>query len=325
MKDFLLIAANFFGYAQEIVGELEARGRKVMWFEDRPSTDSKTKALIRIAPWIIQNKSDCYFRSIIKEAKKHKIRDVLVIKGEALSPDLVREMRLALPNARFVLYFWDSFRNMPLNSMEKVGLFDKVLSFDPIDVKRDQRLIYQPLFFLRDYLKLAPGSSGDTDLLFIGTSHTDRYGVLKKIKQQLPANVSFKQILYLQNRGIYLAKKLLMPSYWSAHSSEFIFKPLTKFQVLEYISRSRILIDIERKIQTGLTMRTIESIGCSRKLITTNPFISKADFFDQKNQLFIDRDCPTIPMEFLKSSWQPIAGDLRDRYSINGWLDQVIG
>jgi hypothetical protein len=108
MFDFLFISASFFGYATAIKARLEQGGRHVIWFEDRPATDTATKALLRLSPTLVAGKTERYFDHIIEQVRQHAIRDVLVIKGEALTVEAIRRLKAALPEARFTLYFWDS-------------------------------------------------------------------------------------------------------------------------------------------------------------------------------------------------------------------------
>lgn len=146
--DLLLIGGGFFGYANEISRALALRGRTVEWFEDRPALDTITKSLLRVAPSTVAAKSDAYFERIIEKMQFKPIRDVLVIKGEALSPISIERLRAAMPRAKFTLYFWDSYLNMPTDSAKKVALFDKSFTFDPQDAQQDSRLHYRPLFFV---------------------------------------------------------------------------------------------------------------------------------------------------------------------------------
>lgn len=298
--DTLLIAASFFGYSKEIVKRLEARGRSVLWFEDRPATDTLTKALLRVAPSLIAQRTQAHFEHVIAQAKQHNIRDVLVIKGEALSPDMIRRMREALPQARFLLYFWDSYRNMPADSPDKVPLFDRTSSFDPVDCAADPRLHYRPLFYLNEYADL-PQTGQDLDVLFIGTAHTDRYAVLDLIGRVLPLELRFEKVLYFPSKWMYRSRKAFDPAYRKARMDEFVFQSLSKNDVMSLIGRARIVVDIERPVQTGYTMRTMEMLGGQRKLMTTNPKISEATFFHPSNHLYIDRENPVIPTEFLDS------------------------
>ena len=197
MTDTILICAGFFGYAREMQRALEARGRGVAVFEDTPATGSITKALVRATPGLMHSRADAYFDAIVAQLKDQPIRDVLVIKGEALSPRAIRRLRAAFRRARFTLYFWDSYRNMPPDSRDKVPLFDRAFSFDPRDTAQDARLIYRPLFFVERFAQL-PNVPQDIDVLFFGTIHGDRYAVLRRIARALPQQLRFEKILYFR-------------------------------------------------------------------------------------------------------------------------------
>jgi len=321
--DLLFICASFFGYAGEIRAQLERRGRRVALYEDRPSIDSVTKALTRAAPALVRRRAEAYFASILDEARAWPIRDVLVIKGEALSPAAVRNMRAAFPHARFTLYFWDSYRNMPKDSRAKAALFDRVLSFDPRDTAADPTLVYRPLFYSPEYPTVGP-ANGDIDVLFFGSLHGDRHAVLQRIARALPPQLRFERTLYLPARWLYFAHAVFDPSLLVARRENFIHRPLAKHEVLKLIARARIVVDIERPVQTGYTMRTVEMLGAGRKLITTNAQIASADFYDPGNIAIIDRGNPRIGDDFLSAPYRSPPPDILKRYSLESWLDEVL-
>jgi hypothetical protein len=321
--EVLLIATDFFGYAREIASLLESRGRKVLRFEDRPATDTFTKAALRIAPSLLAAKADAYFAEIAAHVRTQPIRDVLVIKGEALSVPAIRLLREALPTARFTLYFWDGYGNMPADSSQKVGLFDRALTFDPVDARKDARLAYRPLFFPDRYAQLT-AIRQDIDLLFVGTAHGDRYPILRRLARALPPQLRFEQILYFPSRLIYRVRRIFDPRLRGARRSEFIFKPLGREEMLRLLARARVVVDIERPVQTGLTMRTFEALGAGRKLVTTNSSILEADFYNPANVTVIDRHKPAVDTAFLAAPYvSPPASVLR-RYTLSGWLDEVL-
>lgn len=320
--DTLLIAASFFGYAKEIGRALERRGRKVLWFEDRPSTDTLTKALVRVAPRLMAARAEDYFKHIERCAGKFPIRDVFVIKGEALSVSALRHFRKAFPGARFTLYFWDSYRNMPGDSARKVALFDRAFTFDPQDAAADRRLRYRPLFYLDEYSAIKSGQQ-DIDVLFMGTCHTDRYSVLKRLGKCIPADMRFVKILYAPSRALYRARAVCDPAFWRRTDARVVFSPLSKAEVMGLISRSRIVVDIERPVQSGYTMRMIEMLGAKRKVITTNPAAAQADFYCAANIAVIDRFNPRLEDRFLLGRFEPLPSDLLERYSLTGWIDEV--
>jgi hypothetical protein len=321
--DLLLIGGGFFGYAKEISRALAMRGRKVEWFEDRPALDTVTKSLLRIAPNMIAAKSEAYFKRIIEKMRHSPIRDVLVVKGEALSPKSIERLRVAMPQARFTLFFWDSYRNMPSDSPKKVPLFDKSFTFDPQDAQMDGRLNYRPLFFVDDYASL-PRVNTDIDLLFLGTVHSDRYAILRRLSQALPPGIHLESVLYFPSRLVYALRRVCDPSFWRAGRDEFIFHPLDKSNIQSLIARARVVVDIERTVQCGFTMRTIEVLGAGKKLLTTNSKVADADFFDPNNISIIDRRRPIVTSTFLEAAYKPPSAEILKRYSLSGWLDEVL-
>jgi hypothetical protein len=321
--DTLLIGASFFGYVLEIKAALEARGRRVRWAEDRPATDVKTRALVRLHPALVASQSEAYFRPLIEEARRNPVTDVLVIKGEACSVEMLLELRKACPQARFTLYFWDSYRNMPGNSHDKVNVFDRAFSFDPIDCDHDKRLDFRPLFYL-DRFRNLPRLEQDVDVLFLGTVHTDRYRVLKRIEDQLPSDLRFVQIMYYPSKKLFQVRRLIDPRMWGARRKEFIFEPIAGGTVNDLFARTRIAVDIERSVQSGFTIRTIEMLGAGKKLITTNPRVTRADFFDANNIAVINRWLPELDETFLREPYREVPPAVLDRYSLTGWLDEVL-
>jgi hypothetical protein len=321
--DLLLIGGGFFGYANEISRALSLRGRTVEWFEDRPALDTITKSLLRIAPSLVAAKSEAYFERIITDMRHKPVRDVLVIKGEALSSNSIERLRAAMPDARFTLYFWDSYRNMPKDTPAKVSLFDKSFTFDSHDAKMDGRLTYRPLFFVDDYA-LLPRADPDIDLVFLGSAHSDRYAILRRLCRSLPPGVRLETVLYFPSRLVYAVRRSLDPHFWRARRNEFIFHPLNKRDVQMLISRARVVVDIQRSVQCGFTMRTIETLGAGKKLLTTNSKVADADFFKSSNISIIDRQHPIVTSQFLESPYEAPSAEILRRYSLSGWLDEVL-
>lgn len=319
----LLVAPDFFGYAKEIIDALQRGGIEGVWYNDRPASSTMSKALIRISPLLQKNKSERYFDRVIEDAKRLEITDVLVIKGQAMSAEAIGRLRAALPNARFTLYFWDSYRNMPRDSAGKVHLFDKAFTFDPVDAVADPRLEYQPLFYLDEFAHL-PKLEQDIDVFFFGTVHSDRYKVWKGLRKALPASLTVKEILYFNSRMVYWARKIADPSFWGSKKSEFVFAPVSKHQLQTLLARSKIVVDIERPVQKGLTIRTIEAVGAGKKVITTNEFAGRSDVFTQSNVLVIDRHKVTVPSSFFASEFTALPQETVYKYTLNGWLGRIL-
>jgi hypothetical protein len=141
----------------------------------------------------------------------------------------------------------------------------------------------------------------------------------------LPKQVNFYRYLYLQAPWVYWAHKLGNPAYRKSAMTDFCFEPLTKYEVQSLFSDSFAILDIEHPRQTGLTMRTFEAMGAGKKLVTTNERVKNTDFYNSENILVIERDSvPSIPSSFFLTPYVPPSDSILKKYSINGWLDDVV-
>lgn len=320
--DMLLIGASFFGYLGKLIAALEARGRRPIWFEDRPGIDTMTKLMLRLAPRLMDGRVSAHVGDIVEKVRHQPIRDILVIKGEGISEDHLRTLRKLFPDAKFTLYLWDSYGNMPSNTPAKVAHFDVAYSFDRRDVDGDPCLQYRPLFYLPEFACL-PVVETDIDLLFLGTVHSDRFEVTERLARSLPPEIRFERVCYFPSKKLFYVKRTFRPTYWRAGIDQFTFTPISRQAVLDLLARSRAVLDIERAVQTGFTMRTIEAVGGSKKLATTNPAIAEADFYHPENQVVLDRSRPRLPDDFLRTSYRPIEADTYRRYSLGSFLDDL--
>jgi hypothetical protein len=94
-------------------------------------------------------------------------------------------------------------------------------------------------------------------------------------------------------------------------------------QTLALVEQSHIIVDVHHPGQNGLTMRTIESLGAHKKLITTNSSVVQCDFFHSDNIIVIDRLSPVIPPAFFTSEYQTIAKPIYRKYSLAEWLQEI--
>jgi hypothetical protein len=320
----LLISPSFFGYYKKIIEEVELRGEKIFWINDWPSTNFWIKALIRFLPFFMKAYCNSYFREKFESLKGESFTRIVVIKGESLSEDSIRLLRSLCPTAQFIIYFWDSYLNMDPRASQKVSLFDKAFSFDLDDTLNDSRLVYRPLFFLNNYRLIANEKPAVASALFVGTMHSDRYKVLKLISANFPENFGFTRLMFFPSVWAYWFKKIFDSSYVDSSHKIFRFDPLSADEVIQYVQKSSIVIDIERAVQNGFTMRTLEMLAAERKLISTNPNLKTADFYNPNNILIVDRNSPTIAGDFLTKPWEPISNDIVNNYSIAKWVDDII-
>ena len=318
-KRILLLYARFFGYDQEVKKALENRGAIVDLYDARANINSVEKAIKKITRLFYFKKQQKFHINVMKENNRKNYD--FIYTNEHLGEIVLKKYRDFFPNAKLILYLDDSVQNL-FHINRTFPLYDRVITFDREDAKK-YNIEFRPLFFSEAYDK---DSISDVeikyDVCFIGTCHSDR---LKVINEVIAKN-DIKNIFlycYLPSSFMYYYYKLTLPSFKKTNKSFFKYKSIPSSKVVEKMIQSRAILDIQHPKQTGLTMRTIETVGLKKKLITTNEDIRKYDIYNEGNVLVIDRNNPIINESFLTREFQPLSDKQYYYYSINGWIDYI--
>ncbi len=323
-KRVFLISPAFFGYEYAIKSRLEDYGAEVDYFDDRPANDFWSKGLIRINKKLLAKKIDRYYNNIINVVAQYKYDYIIALAIETMPLSVLAKLRLMNPSACRILYLWDSLRNKKYSS-SYLKCFDKILSFDKTDCKIYPHILFRPLFYLKEYAEIAKCKNYKYDFCFIGTAHSDRYSLIRAIQNQIcNANRSSYWFMYLHSKKLYLWHKITNINFVKSSIKDFSYKSLTKREVLEIIRDSRVVLDIQHPNQDGLTMRTLEMLGAARKLVTTNKSVVEYDFYRPSNIYVIDRENPTISEDFMLQEYIALPDDIYYKYSIDGWLEDLL-
>jgi hypothetical protein len=218
---------------------------------------------------------------------------------------------------------WDSIRNKK-QALSLLPLSDKFFTFDETDIDIDNKIEFLPLFYIEDYEKISKNKNTNYDLSFVGTIHSDRYKILKKIEEfALENNLSTYFYFYSPSRLLFWIKKITDKHFFLIQEKDIFYKGLRKEDILNLVYKSKVIIDIEHPLQNGLTMRTIEMLGAQRQLITTNKNIKNYDFYDPSNILIIDRDNIKINQEFFYTTFKNTSNAIYRKYSLTSWIQQI--
>ena len=324
----LLIAPLFFDYYKAIMSEARNMGYETEYVCDAPSNSNLSKAIGRVNKNLLRTSVDKYYRQkVLPFLQKNRFDHVLVVAGMTFSftPKMVGEMRALYPDARFVLYQWDSEKNLPyVTAIQRY--FDAIYSFDKGDCARREIYRFLPLFYTREYGEIGSEAGRDFkyDCAYVGTAHPLKYKNINEmsraLKQRLPRQFIYH---YMPSYLKYFYHKLKAPEYKGARLSDFRFEKVSKAALLELIRESRCILDSPQFGQTGLTIRSIECLGAKRKLITTNPEIREYDFYNEKN-VFIYTDAPDLDSAFFTEPYEEIDAAVYRKYSLNAWLGTML-
>lgn len=322
-KSILFIAPRLFGIPEVIIETLEKREAEVVYFDERPANSFLVKAAIRINRNLIGYYINRYHRDIIEGVSQKKFDYIFFIKGESFSYNNLATLLSAHPEAKSIVYHWDSIANNN-NALNLLDLFDSQYTFDRKDCK-NLKISFLPLFYFDDYKKVKEQSEEyEYELLFVGTAHSDRYRIIREVTTQFEkAGKRCYTYFFFQGRLMFYKYYLQHKEARGIRRDEVHYESIEKKELLDLYRKSRIVIDVCHPKQTGLTLRCIETLGAGRKLITTNKDIINYDFYNPKNILVIDSESPQIPSEFMETEYEPLPEAIYEKYSLSSWLDTI--
>lgn len=230
---------------------------------------------------------------------------ILTLKGDFIDPKYLLEFKNY--SSKSIGFFNDNVKRYP-KIKTVLSCFDKVYSFEKADCKKYN------LPFLTNWIYNEEKNTQKAEFNVFNISSKDkRLPLLEKIVTALKVNqISFK-IMVLDRKNT------------KQHSDiQFIKSKYSLEDVSQFITKSKTLLDINRPGQSGLSFRVFESLGLEKKLITTNADVVNYDFYNPKNILVIDEKNPKITSEFFESDYQKIPQSIYYKYTMNGWIDQII-
>jgi len=323
-KRVLFIGTVFYTYHLMIIKELKAQGFVVDYYPDRPSEKSLAKGLIKINKNFVKKLTAAYFDNVINETKGTHYDKVFMINCKVYTKTMVEELKKVHKDAEFILYLWDSVKLYPFVE-ELIPLFDRSYTFDFDDSKGNFGLQLLPLFYNDEYTKIVENNKDiQYDLVSICTAHPIRYRIVKELFPKLEKEgIRIYSFLFI-NKLQYLYNKVFVKQFWFAKRNEFNFKQLKNEDIIEIIKKSNTVFDIPHEAQSGLTMRTIETLGARKKLITTNKQIKKYDFYDENNIMILNDDNFEEVINFLKQEYRDIPEHIYKQYNLSSWVRNII-
>lgn len=321
-EKILLITPDFFGYGEKIYEALLRRGYRVRFISE---SVYQLNLFFGIMTSHYFSKSPPTHILIKKYYQKRITRDndyVLVVRGGEIPQYILEMIKASNPNAKFVFYQWDNIALNP-NGKKLLPLFDEIVTSEFQDVEQ-YGWAYLPLFCTTNRSKKRERRY---DITFIGSMNSKRAEIVRRIKEFGKANPNLHIFTYLYTPYLsYFVQKYLKKDeyYRNTKRSEFEFKKMPLNEVNEIYADTRVMIDYTAQGETGYNERTVESLACGYKLVTNNPYIKKADFYNPNNIWVYTDDDFSIPDWFLNTKYQEVAPQICQNYSIDRWIDTIL-
>lgn len=320
-KRILYIGPVSFYYDKSFSNKMIEMGAKVDTYNLLPD-DLYFKVIKKLHLPSRESYKEKYFDNILQ---KRDYDYVLVRHGYQLETVFLEKLRMVNPNAILINFHWDAIKPH-YNYLNIIKYFDKVFSFDYKDCQNHKELIYLPLFYIDEYAnhtKCAADNNyknKEIDVLFVGSwRNNERYQLIKKtedfckkhhLRFYYYLNYSFKEQFNSIKNGV-------IPR--SARHKSLSYK-----EILKLFSISNSIIDFPSSFQTGLTMRTFETLGAGKKLITTNKNIINEPFFDSDYIDVIDAVDINLDIDFIKRKPSVLLQDKIKNYSIENYIYKLL-
>ena len=185
----------------------------------------------------------------------------------AKTTGFISYLRNKYTDSKIVIFFQDLVSTHPgiLDSLEEVDL---LFSFDQGDADK-YNFLYHPLVFSK--YKESLNTNPSVDVYFLG-----------KPKNRYEDIIETVDLLY--SEGLKLDINIVgVPTIRQERKS--IIKYIDTMPYLEnlmHINNSKCVLEVMQKGGTGLTQRGVEIVGLNKKLLTNNPLIHNAPFYNPK-------------------------------------------
>ena len=322
MMNALIIGKPFFNYHEEIVKEFKFKGYCTEFISDSPNNHLVIRKIF--GKTTEKHYIRFYQNRMLSKCLKKKYDIILVLVGRYLSKKFLFKLKDNNRDSRLILYLWDDIARVE-NFEEVRDCYDTIYSFDIEDCRNNDKFVFLPLFFSRNY-HLSDRVKKYT-VYGSFSEHSDRKRIVENVYRQCSQKGFNCHFVFFPGRYKYFKdwffnKKLAKKT---RGNISFCFSPLSNEKNTENVLFSKALLDIQYPSQNGLTMRTVESIGAGVKIITTNQNIEKYDFYCSQNVLIIDRNKPLIDEEFLTSPYFRLQPEIYEKYSIKTWVAIIVG
>ena len=316
-KKILFIGPEFYNYHNDIIDEMVLSGAEVDYFPEILNTINYrfSKSYFQHYRILLEKR---YLENLFRNLQEN-YDYFFLIRGEIISNSFLEKLKIKMPQAKFIMYQWDSSKNNP-NYLKILPHFSKIMTFDMVDSK-EKEIEYLPLFYTKEYENLILNIKRDYDIVFFGAYHSDRLQIVKELYQQcLYLGLKFHFVIYITKMAFLV--RILNGTLSIKDYNYMTFQPVNKSMILSIYEKTKAVLDIESIGQNGLTIRTFEVLGASLKLVTTNTRIKNEPFYNVNKILLLERGSEKkMDLKFFHQ--ENSLDDCIKRYSLSQWLKKV--
>lgn len=255
------------------------------------------------------NLSDNIFRGEWKKIKNEK--EIIIFDECANGNNVLELIRSNNPKARCILYLWNTKVNSKV-ILRAQSLKYEIYSFD-LQECQNHNYKYNEQFYLYEIPNNFSVESSKFDIFFCGYN-----------KGRLKTIIDVCEIFNEYS----LTYKVIIREWISFYLKTFrkykfiTLREIKYKEIIEYIKKSKCIMDIVTAQQTGLTIRCMEALFYNKKLITNNKLIKKSSMYNKNNIFILGEDPFSELKNFINSSYVNLPEKIKIEYTVNSWLNR---
>jgi len=316
-----LISFDFWHYDEHIVNKLKEKGVEAYHINIGAFTHKNFGARVKnamskvfIGKNLKHEKRQEFIIDSLKEIGKQD--QILVINPESIEERVHEVIRNY--TERNIAYLYDSMSRNPAQHI--LHFFDTVFSFDDEDV---QEYGFKKITNY-NYLKYCPSEEQNPhlDLFYITSYDTQRLQKLNILINQIEdLNINFKTIV--AGKKSWKNKITQIVDSKNINIIKFRTKNIPQQSLPKIYKNTKVILDLQRDNQMGLSFRIFEAMALEKKFITDNRTIKNYDFYNPENILILNDDFSNIEKSFFETDYQKLPEGIYYKYTLDNWVNTV--
>ena len=254
-----------------------------------------------------------FCKKSLKNLPQKKFDYCLVIRGDLIPEFVINHARSI--SKKMVDYQLDGL-SVSSKILDYQKYFDRIFVFDPEDVKRHPsfNLVFLPNCYFGETDFTQPS---EIDLLYIGQFIEKRHQQLSSIHNYLES----QQMHYSSYTSLYQGRDFI-----PLHHKILHHKISTTYQEnIDFVKKSKTLIDFKRDEHDGLSLRFFEAMQYGKKIITDNVSVKNYEFYHPNNIFVTDFVHLDGILEFIQKPYHPLPETLIEQYGFKNWIKVILG
>ena len=231
----------------------------------------------------------------------------IVVFDNAITPRLLEFIKKnTLEDSELKIWLW----NVPNERIEYLKENFDVYCFDQ-NYSKEYGLTFLEQFYILDSINLDEKIDVLRDFYFVGADK----GRVQQL-DQLAGMLEESELTYLFD--VFSNDKQSNRS-----GINYLDSKITYPEIIKKIQESKVIVEINKDGQVGLTLRALEAVFYGKKLVTNNSRIKEYDFYNPNNILVLDDVNSVDLIEFLNKPFQPLSRQIIEKYSFSNWINGI--